>query len=147
MKLSTRSLYGVRALMDLARHSANGPVLLKDVALRQDISLHYLEQLMARLVNAGLVRSVRGRRGGVQLNRPPGEIKIGDVIQVLEGPVAPAECVDNPKSCHRSRTCAVRDLWLEIKQAIDGITGSVTLQDLTERQESKEQAEQVMYYV
>ena len=147
MKLSTRSLYGIRALLDLALHEGKGPVPLKDIALRQDISLHYLEHLITPLVRARIIRSTRGARGGVQLVKEPRETKLSEVMQLLEGAITLAECVSNPESCPRSYVCAVRDIWSEMKKAVDGVLESTTLQDLVERQKNKEQPEQMMYYV
>ena len=147
MKLSTRSLYGIRALLDLALNEVNGPVPLKDIALRQDISLHYLEHLITPLVRAGIIRSTRGARGGVQLIKDPRETKLSEVIQLLEGSINLAECVTNPESCPRSEVCAARDIWSDMKKAVDDVLESTTLQDLVERQKIKEQPEQVMYYV
>ena len=147
MKLSTRALYGIRALLDLALNEVNGPVPLKDIALRQDISLHYLEHLITPLVRSGIIRSTRGARGGVQLIKDPRETKLSEVIQLLEGSISPVECIQNPESCPRSDLCATRDLWNDIKKAMDEILDSTTLQDLVERQKKKEQPEQSMYYV
>ena len=147
MKLSTRARYGTRALLDLALHWSNEPIQLKDIALRQNISLHYLEHLIAPLVGAGIIRSTRGVRGGVQLISHPREIKLSEVIQLLEGSIAPAECVENPESCPRSSLCTTRDIWSEMKKAMDGVLESTTLQDLVERQKKKEQREGTMYYV
>ena len=147
MKLSTRTRYGTRALLDLALHWGKESVQLKDIALRQDISLHYLEHLIAPLVGAGIIRSTRGARGGVQLIRHPREIRLSEVVQLLEGSITPAECIGNPKSCPRSDLCATRDVWSEMKKAMDAILESTTLQDLAERQKKKEQPEKAMYYV
>ncbi len=147
MKLSTRARYGTRALLDLALHGNEEPVQLKDIATRQDISLHYLEHLIAPLIGAGIVRSTRGARGGIKLAKPPREIKLSEVIQFLEGSNSLVECVDNPKVCPRSSACATRDVWSELKRAMDGILESTTLQDLVDRQKEKEQPEQAMYYV
>ena len=147
MKLSTRSLYGIRALLDLALNEGNGPVPLKDIAFRQDISLHYLEHLITPLVRAGIIRSTRGARGGVQLINDPRETKLSEAIQLLEGSINLAECVTNPESCSRSEVCAARDIWSDMKKAVDGVLESTTLQDLVERQKLKEHPEQVMYYV
>lgn len=147
MKLSTRSKYGTRALLDLAIHWGRGSVQLKDIALRQSISLHYLEHLIAPLVGAGIIRSTRGARGGVQLAKQPQEIKLSEVIQLLEGSITPVECIDNPESCPRSDFCATRDVWDEMKKAMDGVLESTTLQDLVERHNKKQQPEQAMYYV
>ncbi len=146
MKLSTRARYGTRALLDLAMHSGNEPVQLKEIANRQNISLHYLEHLVAPLTAAGIVRSTRGVRGGIQLARDPKNVKIGEVVQLLEGSLVPVECISN-SSCPRMNTCATRDLWTEVKQAIDNVLDSVTLQDLVEKQKQKESCGEAMYYV
>jgi len=147
MKLSTKGRYATRALLDLALNQGERPVLLKDIAQRQQISLSYLEHLVAPLIAGGLVRSTRGARGGVSLAKPPEEIRLSEVIQLLEGSVAPVECVDNPGICRRSTSCVTRDIWGELKQALDGVLESTTLQDLVERQRRKEQPKQGMYYI
>jgi len=147
MKLSTRGRYGVRALLDLALHSGEGTVLLKDIARRQEISLPYLEHLIAPLVAAGLMKSTRGARGGVLLLKPPAEIKLSEVVQLLEGSIAPVDCVDNPALCHRSALCVTRDIWIEMKSAMSQVLDSTTLQDLVERQKGKGQTETDMYYI
>jgi len=133
LKISTRGRYGVRALLDLALCEGNKPVALKDIAQRQHISLSYLEQLISSLVSAGLVHSTRGPRGGVWLAKLPEEINLSDVIQPLEGSIAPVECVDNPKVCAQSESCITRNVWDEVKRAITGALESITLQDLAER--------------
>ena len=147
MKLSTRGRYGTKALLDLALHWSNEPVPLKDVARRQNISLHYLEHLITPLIAAGIVGSTRGARGGVQLVRPPHEVKLSEVIQLLEGSTALVECIDNPESCSRYDLCVTRDIWDKMKKAIDGVLESTTLQDLVERQKKKEQSTKAMYYI
>ena len=147
MKLSTRGRYGTRALLELALHQGEGPILLKDIAQRQQISLRYLEHLITPLIAGGIVRSTRGARGGVLLAKLPEEIKLSEVIQLLEGSVAPAECVNNPGICNRSAFCVTRDVWSELKRVMNGVLESTTLQDLVERHKKKEQPEQAMYYV
>ena len=147
MKLSTRGRYGVRALLDLAVHEGEGLVLLKDVARRQEVSLPYLEHLIAPLIAAGLVKSTRGARGGVLLLRSPSEINLGEIIQLLEGSIAPVDCVNDPKLCHRSGSCVTRDIWIEMKIAMSQVLDSTTLQDLVERQRQKRQIETGMYYI
>ena len=147
MKLSTRGRYGTRALLDLALHQAEAPVLLRDVAQRQQISLPYLEHLITPLIAGGIVWSTRGARGGVSLAKPPEQIKLSEVIQLLEGSIAPVECVSNPGVCSRSKLCVTRDIWSELKKAMNGILESTTLQDLVERQERKERPEEIMYYI
>ncbi len=147
MKLSTRGEYGTRALLDLALHQEEEPVLLKDIAQRQQISLQYLEHLITPLIAGGIVRSTRGAKGGVSLAKPPEEIRLSEVIQLLEGSIAPAECVNNPGICTRSELCVTRDIWGELKQAMDGVLNSITLRDFAERQKRKDQSEGVMYYI
>ena len=147
MKLSTRGRYGTRILLDLAMHRDQGLVLLKDVAQRQEISLRYLEHIITPLVMAGIVRSTRGAKGGVYLARPPDKIKLIEVIQVLEGSTAPVECVDSPDLCSRSKICVTRDVWTQVKTAIDKILENTTLGDLVEKQKIKELPEPAMYYL
>jgi len=147
MKLSTRGQYGTRMLLDLAIHQGEEPVLLKDIAQRQQISLPYLEHLVTPLIAGGIVRSTRGARGGVSLAKPPKQIKLSEAIQLLEGSIAPVACVNDPEVCSRSESCVTRDVWEEVKKAINGVLESTTLQDLVERQESKQRSEEVMYYI
>jgi Rrf2 family protein len=147
MKLSTRTRYGTRALLDIALHSGEGRVLLKDVARRQEISLLYLEHVITPLRGAGLVKSTRGARGGVLLLKPPSEIKLSEVVQLLEGSLALVDCVNNPKVCHRSAFCVTRDIWSEMKCAMIQVLDSTTLQHLVERQKRKGHPEEMMYYI
>jgi Rrf2 family protein len=145
MKLSTRGRYGTRALLDLALHGGKEPVPLKDIARRQQISLLYLEHIITPLVAVGMIRSTRGAHGGVQLAKPPQEIKLSEVIGVLEGSIAPVDCVNDPETCSRSELCATRDVWIELKKAMDGVLESKTLQDLVQMQKKKKTADMVMY--
>ncbi|MCK4274462.1 MAG: Rrf2 family transcriptional regulator [Dehalococcoidales bacterium] len=138
MKLSTRARYGTRALLDLARHGGEKPVQLKDIAGRQNISLHYLEHIIAPLVGAGIIRSTRGVRGGLRLTRQPKDVKLIEVIQLLEGTTTPVDCISNPETCDRADLCVTRDVWCVMKKAIDTALESVTLQDLVEKQKRKE---------
>ncbi len=147
MKLSTKGRYGTRALLDIALHQGEGPAPLKEIARRQQISLQYLEHLITPLIAGGIVRSIRGPRGGVSLLKAPEEVRLSEVIQLLEGSIAPADCVNNPGICDRSKSCVTRDIWDEMKKAMDGVLESTTLQDLVERHKRKEQPEQAMYYV
>ena len=140
MKLSTRGRYATRALLDLARHREEGSIPLKDIARRQEISLHYLEHLVTPLITAGIVRSSRGPAGGFQLVKPPHEIKLSEVIRLVEGSIVPVECVTHPELCSRSRLCVAREIWAELERAINEVLESTTLQDLVERQERKERA-------
>ena len=147
MKLSTRGRYGTRVVLDLALHHDEEPVLLKDIARRQQISLRYLEHLITPLIAGSILWSTRGPRGGVSLAKPPEEIKLSEVMQLLEGSIAPVECVNDPKYCSRSGFCVTRDIWSELKKAMNEVLESTTLQDLVERQKTKEQPKETMYYI
>jgi len=147
MKMSTKGRYGTRALLDVALHQDESPVQLKAIAQRQQISLNYLEHIIAPLIAAGILRSTRGAWGGVSLGKPPQEIVLSEVIQVLEGSIAPVECVDDPNVCSRTDICVVRDIWAETKKAMAGVLESTTLQDLVERQREKQELKATMYYI
>ncbi len=133
MKLSTRTRYGLRAILELAEHSEQGPLQLRVIAGRQEVSAKYLEQLMSVLKSAGLVRSVRGARGGYVLARPPGKIRLSEVFHCLEGRVTTAECVESRDACRRSADCAARLLWTDVQNAVENVLNSATLQDLINR--------------
>jgi Rrf2 family cysteine metabolism transcriptional repressor len=145
MKLSTRVRYGTRVLLDLALREGKEPIPLKDIAQRQQISLLYLEHIIAPLISAGMIRSTRGARGGVRLAKPPQEIKLSEVVELLEGSIAPVDCINDPEACSRSELCATRDVWIELKKAMDGVLESKTLQDLVEMQKNKKAEDMVMY--
>lgn len=147
MKISTRARYGVRALIDIGLNGDKGPVLVKDIAKRQEISPLYLGHLITPMIAAGIIRSMRGARGGVWLAKPPAEINLSDVIQVLDGSTAPVDCVDKPETCNRSETCVIRDVWCELKEVITDLLEGTTLQHLVDRYKVKVQPIQEMYYI
>jgi Rrf2 family protein len=121
-------------MLDLALHHSERPVLLKDIARRQGISPKYLNQLIGSLKNAGLVMSMRGSKGGYVLAKSPAEINLKEIVHALEGSLAPAMCLDDPKACHRISSCAAREVWWEIKGAIDSVLESRTLENMAQRQ-------------
>ena len=133
MKLTTKGRYATRAMLDLALHRDEGAVLVRDIARRQEVSEKYLKQLLAPLKAAGLVRTIRGARGGFTLAKPPSEIKLIEIVQVMEGSMAPSECVDDARICSRSDSCVTRQVWTEIKEATDKVLESTNLQDLVGR--------------
>jgi Rrf2 family transcriptional regulator, cysteine metabolism repressor len=147
MKLSTRTRYGMRALVDLTLHSTGQPVQLKDIAERQQISLSYLEHLIIPLISAGVVKSTRGAHGGIKLAKAPQQIQLKDIVETLEGPLAPVDCLKDEKSCPRSGMCATQDIWNDLKKAMENVLESSTLQDLANRQRSKEGRAPAMYYI
>jgi Rrf2 family protein len=133
MRLSTRTRYGIRAILEVAENWGRGPLKLKTIAERQEISAKYLEQLMAILKSAGLVRSVRGARGGYVLARPAKEIKMSEVFRCLEGPVVTVECLDDKSYCKRTTDCVSRQLWAKVQKAIMNALENVALQDLVDK--------------
>ncbi|MDI6867986.1 MAG: Rrf2 family transcriptional regulator [Coprothermobacterota bacterium] len=137
MKLSTRGRYGARVLLDLALQEEGKPVPLKEIAKRQQISALYIEQLITPLIAAGMIRSTRGAGGGIWLVKPASEIKLSEIIELLEGPISPVHCVDNPNACSRSDLCVTRDVWIELKKSVSMVLESKTLQDLVEMQKRK----------
>jgi len=138
MKLSTRGRYGLRALIDMTQHADQGPLTTRMIAQRQGISERYLEQLMVPLKRSGLIKSIRGSQGGYVLGRKPEQITAGDIIRVLEGPIAPVECVSetNPENCVRSDHCVTRMLWIKVRNAMTEVLDSCTLAELA--QESRD---------
>jgi Rrf2 family protein len=145
--LSTRGRYGTRAILDLALQPKERPVLLKDIAKRQHISLGYLQHLITPLIAGGILRSTRGPKGGISLAKPLEEIRLREVLQLLEGSIAPAECINNPKICRRSGLCAPQDIWSDLQRVVGNFLELITLQDLVERQKRKEHHEPIMYYI
>lgn len=140
MKLSTRTRYGIRAAIELAKRYGEGPVQIKVIGKQQAISVKYLEQLMAMLKAGGFVHSVRGSRGGYVLAREPGEIRMDELILSLEGSITTVECVDDDGFCARAADCAARDLWTQVQQAVLDVLKSITLKDLVDKTKSKRQA-------
>ena len=134
MKISTKGRYAVRAMLDLALQSRDNPTLIKDISERQQISCLYLEQLFTRLKAAGLVRSIRGPNGGFMLTRPPSEITFADIVRAMEGSTAPVDCVDNAHLCPRADTCISRRVWIELKDAMDRVLNTTTLEDLIDQE-------------
>lgn len=135
MRLSTRTRYGMRALLELAIAHKGVPLQIKAIAERQSISNKYLEQLVAMLKTAGLVRSIRGPHGGYVLAKSPAEIKLTDVFKTLEGPILTVECVDDESACSNSADCITRRLWMEINEAILNVLDNKTLGDLVDMAE------------
>ena len=139
MKISTKGRYGLTIMMELATKYGEGPTSLKSIAEKHQLSEHYLEQLIAPLRNAGLVKSVRGAYGGYVLSRPPEQITSGDIIRVLEGPISPVDFTEEDDP-------AKRDLWIRIKNAIAEVLDSTTLSHLITYQDDG-QNENYMFYI
>lgn len=132
LRLSKKGEYGVRAMFEIARNYGKGPITIREIAERQEVSIPYLEQLLNRLRKGGLIESVRGPGGGYVLGRSPKGISIGEVLGVLEGPVALFECL-NPSvvyGCRRTDACVTRLLLKRLGERIDRFLKKATLKDL-----------------
>jgi len=140
MRLSTRSRYGLRMMLELAVHYNDSPVLLKEISKNQKISLKYLGQLIISLKIADLVRSTRGSRGGYSLSRHPEKIKISEIINALDGRLCLVECIDRPETCEMSGKCAAHDIWKELNYKMIEILESYTLNDIAITQLQKEKS-------
>ena len=137
MKISTRGRYALRLMLDIALTGGRGPVSLRDVAQRQDISDKYLEQIITPLGRAGLVRSVRGAGGGYLLTRKPEEYTVGEILRVLEGSLAPVGCAEDKSCCGRAAQCVTQEVWEQIAAAVAGVVDHITLADLMARDKAK----------
>lgn len=147
MKISTRAQYGTRALLDIASHYTGVPIRERDIAMRQNIPLPYLERLINMLVGTGIVISTRGSKGGVKLAKSPQDIKLIEVVSILEGSMTVVECLDNPDVCPRSKFCSTKDLWGDVNRAMLEVLESNTLQDLVDRQREKDDTQQFTYHI
>ena len=130
MKLSTRSRYGTRMILDLAQHYNGAPVNLGDIAKRQNISLKYLEQIIRPLKKSNYIKSFRGSKGGHTLNKPPDTITVGEIVALLEGGAAITQCSESPDACERVDDCVTRYLWMEASKAIFERLSAITFADL-----------------
>ncbi len=130
MKLSTKGRYGLMAMFQLALEFGDEPISLKYIAEKQGLSENYLEQLFSNLKRDGLIQSVRGAQGGYLLTREPKDITVGQVLRSLEGHLAPAECVQHDIDCSKEDNCATKLVLMKIKDSIDNVIDSITLEDM-----------------
>ena len=137
MRLSRRSEYGLRALTDLVRHADDGPIALASLAERERLPVKFLEQIMASLKHAGIVRTTLGAHGGYAMAVDPASVSLGRIIRLLDGALAPVGCVSlryyEPCSCPDEATCALRDTMIDVRDAILEILDRQTLADLAAR--------------
>ena len=138
IRLSTKGRYGTRIMLELALHYGKGPLLLKDIAKNQEVSVGYLEQIMPNLKSRGLVHSNRGAHGGYFLSMDPSHIMMKDIVMALEGDLSFVECISNPKICQRSARCSSKDLWEELNNEMIGFLESKSLYDLAKAQREKD---------
>ena len=131
MRISSRCEYGLRAMVYLAGHDDGRPVPLPEIAAGESIPAPFLERILARLRESGLVKATRGVSGGYQLARPAGDVAVGEVVTALEGPLSLVGCVPDDGACERAESCASRVVWRRLDSAISGALNSITLDDLT----------------
>lgn len=136
MKISTKGRYALQLILDIALQPNHKPVILKDVSKRQSISLKYLEQIMPSLTSAGLIRSVRGPKGGYYLNKSPELITVGMVLRLTEGSLAPVDWVDPDISSNETQDPITLLVWSKMYKAICQVVDHVTIQDLMDQQRS-----------
>ena len=138
MKISTKGRYALRLMIDIALHDSQGPVRIKDVATRQQISDKYLEQIVSSLNKAGFVKSLRGPQGGYRLTKKPREYTAGMILRLIEGSLAPVSCLDEPVNhCPRYNICATMTLWERMYNAVNEVIDNITLADLVKWQKEK----------
>ena len=130
MKLSTKSRYGTRAIIDIALNSDSNTTMLKDIAARQSLSPKYLDHILSALRRAGLIKNIRGKGGGYVLAKTPAGITVKDIVEAVDGIFEPVECLSNTELCDKVSNCGTREVWLKMKQAVDGVLEEATLQSL-----------------
>ena len=130
LRLSTKGQYGVRAMYEIARGRNRGPITIKEISERQDVSVAYLEQILNTLRKSGIISSVKGPGGGYVLGREPDSISIGAILRELEGPVAITSCLDPKEGCMRVEGCVTHLLWKALGENIEAFLDKMTLKDL-----------------
>jgi Rrf2 family protein len=147
MKLSTKTRYGVRSILDLALSQESEIISLKEIAARQQLPYKYLEHVLAILRTAGFVRSMRGPQGGYALARPSDQITLREVFDVLEGTESLVQCTTNPQVCDRYDMCVTQQVWADMYAACMEVLESTTLEDLAQRARQKQESSAPMYYI
>lgn len=138
MRVSKKAQCGTRAMLELALHYGRGVVSLSHIARSQGISLKYLEQVMTPLRRAGMVEATRGAGGGYRLTRPPGEIRVGELIRALKEPMEPVECLEDGRHCDRVSRCQARTIWSDLHRIIETALDRITLQEILDRAPANE---------
>lgn len=130
MMISTKGRYALRVMLDLAQQPAGEYISLKSISQRQAVSMKYMEAIVATLNKAGMVESLRGKKGGYRLTRSADEYTIGEILKLTEGSLAPVTCLECENPCQRAESCITRPMWLELDKLIDDYLESKTLADL-----------------
>lgn len=134
MKISTRGRYALRVLIDLAENSKEGYIPMKEIALRQGISLKYLEQIIPTLTKNGFVEGVQGKGGGYRLVKPPAECRVGEILRLIEGDLAPVACLKHgAEPCERAKECRTYPMWAGLHKLINDYFDGITLADIMKK--------------
>jgi Rrf2 family protein len=137
MTISTKGRYALRLMLDIAEHNSGESISIKDISTRQEISIKYLEQIVSFLCKAGLLKSVRGSRGGYKLVKEPNQYTIGEILRVTEGNLYPVACLeDEQNKCARVSVCKTIDFWKGLYDLVNKYVDGVTLQDLIDKNEN-----------
>lgn len=128
MKLSTKCRYGARALIEIAKNFNNGPIKRKIIVENQKIADSYLENILVTLRNAGLIRTIRGANGGYSLTKDPAEVTFLEIVEAIQGSIAPIDCLDDDTTCENTETCITRHVWMDLYRAQKEVLGKHTLQ-------------------
>ena len=138
MKISTKGRYALRMLLDLAQNQGDGCVALKDIAVRQNVSKKYLEQIVPMLNKSDILLASRGFQGGYRLAKSPDQYTVGAILRIAEGSLAPVACLDHsPILCDRSADCITLPVWQGLNRVINEYLDSITLQDILDQQQSR----------
>lgn len=147
MRLNSKTRYGFLAMLDLALNYGAGPINVSNIASRQQLPVKYLEHVLALLRNSGLVRGIRGARGGHTLAKAPDEITLREIFDVLEGSEGFVQCTSDPQGCDRYEVCVIQEVWAQMYEACAEVLGSITLGDLADRARQKRGALVSMYHI
>lgn len=136
MKVSTKGRYALRVMLDLAINNTGEYIPLKDISVRQNISIKYMEQIISLLKKDGFLKSTRGNGGGYRLAKLPKEYTVGDILRAAEGSLAPIACLeDDENQCERSSICPTLNFWMGLDKVVNEYVDGITLQDLLEENE------------
>lgn len=144
MKLSTKSRYAVRLMVNLTFAYQKGPVQLNEIAKREEVSEKYLSQIVILLRGAGLIQSVRGAKGGYLLSKTPSQITVKDIVEVMEGGLNIVDCLSDDKYCKRSQTCITKNVWDKVTSSISKTLEEISLENLADQVQDKDKP---MYYI
>ena len=146
MNFTAKEDYGIRAVLDIALHREHAPIQAREIATRQNIPEQFLEQVLATLRRAGIIRSIRGASGGYDLARPAHQTTVGEIMRALSGAIVPIQCANDEGfgKCEAQESCSVSIFWCKLKEAILGVVDGTSIQDLIDQQSDMQRAQSFM---